>query len=94
MLIGVILNLKIWTMYLLGLGLLVLWTWYLLKLYDKFKDDPIAKKEIDDAWEAAKKDAKGKNPFEKGRIKAAIEAYKSSMNRNESKIMRNQDQIK
>ena len=66
-------------MYLLGLGLLVLSTWYLLKLYDNFNNDPLAKKEINQAWEAAKQDAKGKNPFVKGRIKSALDSYKTSM---------------
>ena len=66
-------------MYLLGLGLLVLSTWYLIRLFDNFNDDPVAKKEISDAWQAAKKDAEGKNPFAKGRIKAAIDLYKTSM---------------
>ena len=45
-------------MYLLGLGLLVLSTWYLMKLYTNFNNDPIAKKEIDNAWQEAKKEAK------------------------------------
>ena len=66
-------------MYLLALGLLVLSTWYLIKLFDNFNDDPLAKKEISDAWESAKKDARGKNPFTKGRIEAAIDSYKTSM---------------
>jgi len=71
-------------MYLLGIGLLVLSTWYLLKLYDNFNDDPVAKKEVTDAWEAAKEEAKGKNPFKKGRIKTAIDAYKISMKKDGS----------
>ena len=71
-------------MYLLGLGLLVLSSWYLLNLYDKFNDDPVAKKEISDVWQAAKQDAKGKNPFAKGRIKRALEAYKTSMQKESS----------
>ena len=57
-------------MYLLGLGLLVLSTWYLMKLYTNFNNDPIAKKE-----------AKGKNPFAPGRIKEALNAYKADMNK-------------
>ena len=68
-------------MYLLGLGLLVLSTWYLLKLYNNFNDDPVAKKEIENAWEEAKKEAKGKNPFVPGRIKEAINEYKADMNK-------------
>ena len=71
-------------MYLLALGLLVLSTWYLIKLFDNFNDDPLAKKEISEAWTAAKKDAQGKNPFAKGRIKAAIDSYKTSMKREAS----------
>ncbi len=35
-------------------------TWYLMKLYTNFNNDPIAKKEIDNAWQEAKKEAKGK----------------------------------
>ena len=66
-------------MYFLGFGLLVLSTWYLLKLYKNFSDDPLAQKEISKAWEDAKKDAKGKNPFAPGRIKAALNAYKVDM---------------
>ena len=68
-------------MYLLGLGLLVLSTWYLTKLYSNFVDDPVAKKEINDAWQATMDSSKGKNPFVKGRIKAALERYKNSMNK-------------
>ena len=68
-------------MYLLGLGLLVLSSWYLIKLYDNFNNDPIAKKEIDDAWQEAKKGAKGKNPFAEGRIKDALNKYKTDMQR-------------
>ena len=71
-------------MYLLGLVLLFLSTWYLLKLYDNFNDDVVAKKEINDAWQAAKEDAKGKNPFAKGRIKAAIDSYKMSIKKIDS----------
>ena len=69
-------------MYLLGLGLLVLSTWYLLKLYKNFNDDPLAKKEMDQAWQAAKKEAKEKNPFIGNRIKDAINAYKNDMSTN------------
>ena len=67
------------TMYLLGFGLLVLSTWYLLKLFDNFNNDPIAKKEINQAWVEAKKDAKGKNPFAPGRIRDAIRTYNADM---------------
>ena len=66
-------------MYLLGLGLLVLTTWYLMKLYKNFNNDPLAQREINQAWEEAKKEAKGKNPFAPGRIKEAIDAYKADM---------------
>ena len=66
-------------MYLLGLGLLVLSSWYLYKLYNNFNNDPIAKKEIDNAWQEAKKEAKGKNPFAAGRIREAINAYKADI---------------
>tara|TARA_Y100001968_G_scaffold313285_1_gene337319 strand:- start:1396 stop:1626 length:231 start_codon:yes stop_codon:yes gene_type:complete len=66
-------------MYFLGLGLLVLSTWYLLKLFDKFNDDPLAKKEISDAWAQARKEAKGKNPFASGRIQDALNSYKADM---------------
>ncbi len=66
-------------MYLLGVGLLVLSSWYLLKLYNNFKNDPVAKKEIESAWQEAKKEAKGKNPFIPRRIKEAINAYKADM---------------
>ena len=68
-------------MYLLGLGLLVLSSWYLIKLYNNFNNDPIAKKEIDNAWQEAKKGAIGKNPFVPGRIKDAINSYKADMNK-------------
>ena len=34
----------------------------MLKLFDNFNDDPIAKKEINQVWQEAKKEAKGKNP--------------------------------
>ncbi len=71
-------------MYLLGLGLLVLSTWYLMKLYTNFKNDPIAKKEIDNAWQEAMKEAKGKNPFAPGRIKEALNAYKTDMNKKDN----------
>ena len=47
-------------MYLLGLGLLVLSSWHLIKLYNNFNNDPRAKKEIDNAWQEAKKEAAGK----------------------------------
>tara|TARA_Y100001968_G_scaffold238134_1_gene221437 strand:+ start:3185 stop:3400 length:216 start_codon:yes stop_codon:yes gene_type:complete len=66
-------------MYLLGLLLLVLSSWYLIKLYKNFNNDPIAKKEIKNAWQEAKKDAKGKNPFAPGRIKEALNAYKADI---------------
>ena len=66
-------------MYLLGLGLLFLSSWYLIKLYRDFNNDPIAKKEVNQAWEEAKKGAKGKNPFAPGRIKNAINSYQSDM---------------
>ena len=72
-------------MYLLGLGLLILSTWYLLRLFDSFNNDPLAQKELDQAWQAAKDQAKGKNPFVSGRIKAAIDSYKTSM-KNKSQI--------
>ena len=68
-------------MYFLGLGLLVLSSWYLFKLYNNFNDDPIAKKEIENAWQEAKKEAKGKNPFFPGRIKNALNSYKADMNK-------------
>ena len=64
-------------MYLLGFGLLILSTWYLLRLFDNFNNDPLAKKEIDLAWQQAKEEAKGKNPFVPGRIRSALNAYKS-----------------
>ena len=68
-------------MYLLGLGLLVLSSWYLIKLYNNFNNDPIAKEEIDNAWKDVKKEAKGKNPFAQGRIKDALNSYRSDMNK-------------
>ena len=68
-------------MHLLGLGLLILSSWYLLKLYNNFNDDPVARKEIENAWKEAKKEAKGKNPFIPGRIKEALNAYKSEINK-------------
>ena len=68
-------------MYLLGLGLLVLSSWYLLKLYSNFTDDPEANKEVENAWQELKKGAKGKNPFINGRIKEALNAYKNDMNK-------------
>ena len=71
-------------MYLLGLGLLVLSTWYLIKLYGNFNNDPIAKKEIDNAWQEAKKEANGKNPFAPGRIKEAFNTYKADMKKEDS----------
>tara|TARA_Y100001968_G_C19142070_1_gene611918 strand:- start:2 stop:217 length:216 start_codon:yes stop_codon:yes gene_type:complete len=66
-------------MYLLGLGLLVLSSWYLIKLYNNFSNDQIAQKEIENAWQDAQKGAKGKNPFASGRIKKALNAYKADM---------------
>tara|TARA_Y100001968_G_scaffold317024_1_gene345550 strand:+ start:293 stop:514 length:222 start_codon:yes stop_codon:yes gene_type:complete len=71
-------------MYLLGVGLLVLSTWYLLKLFDGFNNDPIAKREIDQAWQEAKKEAKGKNPFAPGRIKEALNAYNTETKKGDS----------
>ena len=71
-------------MYLLGLGLLILSSWYLIKLYNNFNNDPIAKKEIDNAWQEAKKEAKGKNPFTAGRIKKALNAYKADMKKEDT----------
>tara|TARA_B100000700_G_C14751333_1_gene717673 strand:- start:398 stop:619 length:222 start_codon:yes stop_codon:yes gene_type:complete len=68
-------------MYFLGLGLLVLSTWYLIKLFDDFNDDPVAKKEINNAWEEAKKEAKNKNPFVAGRIRDAIKGYTQDMSK-------------
>jgi len=65
-------------MYFLGLGLLILSTWYLLKLYGDFNNDPVAKKEIRDALKVVKEDAQASNPFKKGRIKAALDIYKNS----------------
>ena len=70
-------------MYLLGLGLLILSSWYLIKLYENFNNDPIAKKEIDNAWQEAIKEAKGKNPFVPGRIQEALNSYKTDMNKKE-----------
>ena len=72
-------------MYLLGLCLLVLSSWYLLKLYNNFNNDPIAKKEIDTAWQEAKKEAQGKNPFVPGRIREALNSYKGDMQNQSSK---------
>ena len=71
-------------MYLLGLGLLVLSTWYLMKLYTNFNNDPIAKKEIDNAWQEAKNGAKGINPFTAGRIKEALNSYKDDMQKEDA----------
>ena len=71
-------------MYFLGLGLLVLSSWYLFKLYTNFNNDPIAKKEINTAWQEAKKEAKGKNPFAAGRIKKALNAYKADIKKNDT----------
>ena len=55
-----------------------------MKLYSSFNNDPIARKEIDNAWEEAKKEAKGKNPFAPGRIKEALDAYKADMNKQDN----------
>ena len=71
-------------MYFLGLGLLILSSWYLYKLYNNFNNDPIAKKEIDNAWKEAKKEAKGKNPFALGRIQEAINSYKAEMKKEDT----------
>ena len=68
-------------MYLLGLGLIVLSSWYLYKLYNNFNDDLLSKKEIENTWQEAKREAKRKNPFLPGRIKEAINAYKADMNK-------------
>ena len=70
-------------MYLLGFGLLVLSTWYLIKLFDDFTNDPLAKKEVEQAWSQAKKDSELKNPFAKGRIKEAIKSYKADLRKND-----------
>ena len=72
-------------MYLLGLGLLVLSTWYLLKLYNDFNNDQAAKKEISQAWSQAKEEVKGKNPFVGNRIRNALNSYKSDMAKTRSK---------
>tara|TARA_Y100001968_G_C19203904_1_gene641338 strand:+ start:616 stop:831 length:216 start_codon:yes stop_codon:yes gene_type:complete len=71
-------------MYLLGLGLLVLSSWYLIKLYNNFNNDPIAKKEIDKAWKETKEQAQSKNPFTPGRIKEALNAYKADMKKEDN----------
>ncbi len=71
-------------MYLLGLGLLILSSWYLIKLYNNFNNDPQAKEEIDKAWQEAKAEVKGKNPFAPGRIKEAINAYKADMKKEDN----------
>tara|TARA_Y100001968_G_C19162342_1_gene621477 strand:+ start:132 stop:347 length:216 start_codon:yes stop_codon:yes gene_type:complete len=71
-------------MYLLGLGLLILSSWYLIKLYNNFKNDPIAKDEIEKTWKEAKKEAQGKNPFTPGRIKEAINTYKADMKKDDT----------
>ena len=80
-------------MYLLGLGLLILSSWYLLKLYNNFNNDPIARNEIDNAWQEAKKEAKGKNPFASGRIKNALNAYKDDMKKEKSKTNEKKEEI-
>ena len=59
-------------MYLLGLGLLVLRSWYLIKLYNNFNNDQIAKKEIDNAWQESNKEAKGITPFARGELKRRL----------------------
>ena len=69
-------------MYLLGIALLLISTWYLIKLYDNFNNDKIAKKEIIGIWQDIKNDLKAKNPFASGRIKDAIKSYKSDMKKN------------
>ena len=66
-------------MYLLALGLLIISSWYLLNLYKNFNNDTEAKKEIDEAWKAAKEGAQGKNPFAPGKIKEALNSYKNDM---------------
>ena len=71
-------------MYLLGIGLLILSTWYLLNLYEKFNNDSIAKEEVNQALEAVKKEAKNKNPFSPGRIREAINSYKADMAKRQS----------
>ena len=71
-------------MYFLALGLLMLSSLYLIKLYNNFNNDPIAKKEIENAWQEAKKEGKGKNPFTHGRIKEALNAYKADMRKEEN----------
>ena len=55
-----------------------------MKLYKNFNNDPMAKKEIDNAWKEAKKEAKGKNPFAPGRIKEALNAYKADMKKEDT----------
>tara|TARA_Y100001968_G_scaffold202339_1_gene185812 strand:+ start:191 stop:421 length:231 start_codon:yes stop_codon:yes gene_type:complete len=69
-------------MYLLGLGLLVLSTWYLLRLFNNFNNDPQAKEEIDQVWKEAKKEAKNKNPFLPGRITGAFKNYNAEIKKN------------
>ena len=66
-------------MYLLGLGLIILSSWYLFKLYRNFNNDPIAKKEIDKIWQEAKKEAQDKNPFVPGRIQEALNEYRADI---------------
>ncbi len=70
-------------MYMLGIGLLVLSSWYLLKLFDNFSNDPKAKAEVIKAWKEARKASKGKNPFHFGRLRGALESYKKEINKGE-----------
>ena len=66
-------------MYLLGLGLLVLSSWYLFKLYENFKRDTTANAEVGQALKKIKEEVSNKNPFIPGRIKEAINKYKEDM---------------
>ena len=69
-------------MYLLGLGLLVLSSWYLFKLYENFKRDTTANAEVGQALKKIKEEVSNKNPFFPGRIKEAINKYKEDMRTN------------
>ena len=55
-----------------------------MKLYANFNNDPMAKTEIDNAWQEANKEAKGKKPFAPGRIKEALNSYKADMKKEDT----------
>ena len=64
-------------MILLGIGLLILSSYYIIYLFNKFNEDKVAKQEINSTWQQIKLDASNNNPFAKGRWQNALKTYKN-----------------